>query len=57
MAVGTAEIYQTKIGIFWSFYFFFQEFFAILMTFWRISAKTNELLAVRLPLQSATPPH
>ncbi len=35
MIIGIAEIYRTKNG----------ESFAVLTTFWRISAKTNELLA------------
>jgi hypothetical protein len=34
MAIGTAEIYRTKNAE-----FFFHEFFAVLTTFWRISAK------------------
>ncbi len=44
MAIGIAVIYRTKNGDFYSFYVFFHEFFADLVTFWRISAKINELL-------------
>jgi hypothetical protein len=33
------------MGNFYSFYIFLHEFFAVLTTFWRISAKTHELLA------------
>jgi hypothetical protein len=45
MAIGITYIYRTKNREFTLLYVFLHEFFAALTTFWRISAKIQELLA------------
>jgi hypothetical protein len=39
MAIGLLKYIKQKVGIFYTFYVVFHEFFAVLTTFWRISTK------------------